>query len=89
MAYTVTNPLNATDLQSVIKLISQGIIDIAIPIAVALYIWAGVLYLTAGANPANVGRAKKVFYYTTIGLVVIFIGGGFIDLIKSILNAGQ
>jgi hypothetical protein len=88
-SFKIDNPVGVSTFQELIGKVSQGLLTIAIPIAVIMYVWAGVLYLTAGANPSNVGKAKNVLWYTTIGLVVIFIGGGFVNLIQSVINAGN
>jgi hypothetical protein len=87
--FSIKNPLGTDDLAELGKTLSSRLLELAIPVAVLMYIWAGVLMLTAGAKPENVNKAKSIATYTTIGLVVILIGGGFVDLIKSILNAGQ
>ena len=89
--FSIPNPLGegADNLTDILARLTQGVLDLAIPVAAAMYIYGGFLYLTAGAKPTNVAKAKSVFLWTTVGLVVIFIGGGFVDLIKSILNVGQ
>ncbi len=87
--FKIENPLGSGDLAELGKTLSSRLLELAIPVAVLMYIWAGVLMLTAGAKPENVSKAKSIATYTTIGLVVILIGGGFVDLIKSIINAGQ
>ena len=86
--YTITNPLSANNLQDVLNSRTGRFMEIVIPIAVIMYVWAGVNLLIAAGRPEYINRAKTIFRYTTIGLVVIFIGGGFVDLIRSILNAG-
>ena len=85
----IDNPLGVEDLGQAIQKIAQQLARLAIPVAAALYIWAGLLFLTAGAKPENISKAKKTLLYTTIGLVVVFIGGGFVSLIRSVLNLGQ
>ena len=89
-SYQIDNPLGSVDsIDEIIQNIASALIDLAIPVAVAMYVYAGFLYLTAGAKPENITKAKTVFKYTTIGLIIIFIGGGFIDLIRSVLDLGQ
>jgi hypothetical protein len=88
-SFEIENPLGVKDLGQAIQKIAGQLERLAIPVAAVLYIYAGFLYLTAGAKPENIQKAKKALLYTTIGLVVIFIGGGFVDLIRSILNLGQ
>jgi len=88
-SYEIENPLGVKDLGQAIQKLAGQLERLAIPVAAVLYIYAGFLYLTAGAKPGNIEKAKKALLYTTIGLVVIFIGGGFVDLIRSLLNLGQ
>jgi TRAP-type C4-dicarboxylate transport system permease small subunit len=87
--YQIPNPIGANNLEEVLQKVTGAILDLAIPIAAALYIYAGFLWLTSAGKPNKIAQAKTVFKYTTIGLVIIFIGGGFVELIKSILNLGQ
>lgn len=83
------NPLGVESITDLIRLISNSLIEIALPIAAILYVVAGVLYLTAGDNTNRLARAKAILQWTTLGLVIILIGGGFVDLLRSILNLGQ
>lgn len=89
MAFVIENPLGVGTLQDLFNAISSRILEIVIPIAVLMYVWAGVNYVIAAGRQEYITRAKTIFKYTTYGLIVIFIGGGFVSLIKSILNAGQ
>jgi hypothetical protein len=87
--YQIKNPLGVDSLQGLFDIISGRFLEIVIPIAVLMYVWAGVNYLVAAGRTEYITRAKTTFKYTTYGLVIIFIGGGFVNLIQSIINAGQ
>jgi len=89
--FTVPNWLKggATNITDLINIITDWIFNLSMPIAVMLIIYAGVLYLTAGAVTANVTKARNVLTYTVLGLAIIFIGKGFITLIESILTLGS
>lgn len=87
--FTIQNPLSSNNLQDIVNVISSRILEVIIPIAVLMYVWAGVNLLIAAGRAKYIERAKEIFKWTTLGLLVIFIGGGFVDLIRSILNAGQ
>ena len=89
MPYTIDNPLGVQNLEDIFKVITGRLLEIVIPIAVLLYIYAGVTLLIANGRQDYVKRAKETFTTTSIGLFVILIGGGFVDLIRSILNAGN
>ncbi|MFH1291991.1 MAG: pilin [bacterium] len=41
-------------------------------IALALYIWAGMLWMTSGGNSERKDKAMKTLLWVTIGLVVVF-----------------
>src|SRR3989338_7382543 len=90
--FSIPNPLGTGSTEAtvadLVNQIAGWIFDISIPIAVAVILWAGFLFLTAGAYPKNVDKAKQALTYAVIGLAIIFIGRGFVDLIKSILNVG-
>ncbi len=80
------NPLPTDDFNGLLVQIGVAIRDIAIPIAVIVIIWAGIQFLTANGSPEKISTAKKALWYAIIGLAIIFIGTGFVDLIKSILS---
>lgn len=88
--FEITNPLKggADDFSELVKIIAQWIFNLAIPIAVAMIVYAGILFLTAAGEPAKVTKAKDVLKYAVIGLAIILIGSGFVTLIQSILDLG-
>jgi len=87
--FEIVNPLGVENLEDIFSLLTGRLLEIIIPIAVLLYIYAGVTLLIAAGRQDYITRAKNTFKNTSIGLFVILIGGGFVDLIRSILNAGQ
>ncbi|HUO75606.1 MAG TPA: pilin [Candidatus Paceibacterota bacterium] len=87
--YTIPNPLGTTDITALFSKLSTALFQIAIPVAVVMYVWAGIMLLVSRGEPGRVTKAKQIFLYTTIGLVVIFAASGLVSLIQSIFNAGQ
>lgn len=89
-SFEIPNPLKggADDFTSLVKIIAQWVFNLAIPIAVAMIVYAGILFLTSSGEPAKITKAKQVLTYAVIGLAIILIGSGFITLIKSILELG-
>ena len=81
------NPITGVqDLDDVVSLVALRLLGIAIPIASLMYIYAGILYITAAGKPDKITKAKEIFKWTTIGITIILIGGGFVDLIRSVLS---
>ncbi len=83
------NPLGVDSFQELIKIIGDKLLIIAIPIAVIFIIWAGIRFVVSKGEKGEIDAAKKMLWYTIIGLAVIFIGKGFITLITDILNLSK
>lgn len=90
VSFELDNPLKggASDLTGLVKIIAQWLFNLAIPIAVVMIVYAGVLFLTAQGNPGQVTKAKDVLKWAVVGLAIILIGSGFVTLIQSILELG-
>lgn len=86
--FSIPNPLEANNLLELIDVITTWLFNLAIPIAVVMIVYSGVLFLTSKGDIGKVGQAKKILLYAVIGLAIILIGKGFITLIESILNLG-
>lgn len=88
--FEITNPLKggATDFAGLVKIIAQWIFNLAIPIAVAMIVYAGILFLISAGDTSKVTKAKQVLTYAVVGLAIILIGSGFVTLIQSILELG-
>jgi len=53
--------------------------------AVAMIIYAGVLYVTAAGNDDNTGKAKKIIMYAILGLLIVLLSWA---IVNTILGAG-
>lgn len=84
--FNLPNPIGVTDFQDLINIIGKWIFNLAIPIAVIVIIYAGVLMLTAWGNPTKFQKGAKALWYAVLGLAVVLIGKGFVTLIQSILS---
>lgn len=87
--FQVENPIGANNLEDIIKLVTDNILKLAIPVAVVMIVWAGFNFLTAAGNPSKIQKGKQILTWTAVGLAVIFIGGGFVDLVRSIISGGN
>lgn len=86
--FSLTNPLGAEDFLGLINIISVWIFNLTIPVAIIVIIWAGLRFMWARGNEAEVTNAKRMLWYAVIGLTVVFIGRGFVTLVQSIINLG-
>lgn len=88
--FNIPNPLKggAENLSELVGVLALWIFNLAIPIAVAMIVYAGVMFLISRGEPAKIIKAKQILLYAVVGLAIILIGRGFITLIKSILKLG-
>ncbi len=84
--FEIRNPIGVENFQDLINIIGKWIFNLAIPIAVIIIIYAGVLMLTSGGQPARFQSGAKALWYAVIGLAVVLIGKGFVTLVQSILS---
>lgn len=84
--FSIENPIGIDNFEDLVNLIGVWIFNLSIPIAVIIIIYAGILMLTAGANPGQFKKGAEALKYAVIGLAIIFIGKGFVTLIQSILD---
>ena len=65
------NPLNFTDPTNFLGRMIAGMMANIGAIALALYIWAGITWMTAQGNQEKLTKAKQILLWTSLGLVVI------------------
>jgi hypothetical protein len=77
------------------NVIDYTIVGLAIPLAAAMFAYAGVLYVTAGANLHRIAKAHKIFKNVLIGFLIAISGWLVINTImtvmfnKSFFNGGE
>jgi|GEM_PF-3981760 len=65
------NPLKLTNVNTLIGRVIAFFMGSIGTFALVLYIWAGFLWMTAAGNSERVASSKKVFIWTTLGVVVM------------------
>lgn len=59
------------------------IIYLATFIAVLLFLWAGIKYITAGGNPSQISQAHSIFGNVLIGFILLLVAWFIVDLIMT------
>ncbi len=67
----INNPLKVDTIQGAIKLFMDAVLRIAIPFIVIFFIWSGLSFVLARGNPTKLETAKKMFWYTVVGTLLI------------------
>lgn len=86
--FEVPNPIQQTNLTDLLGAIASWVFIISIPIVVIIIIYAGLKFIMARGNEQAVSSAKNTLKWALIGLAIVLIGRGFIDLITDILSLG-
>lgn len=67
------NPLGeGVDIYTVMGRVIQGFLGITGTIALAIFIYAGIILLTSAGNPDKIKKGKDALLWTSIALVIIF-----------------
>ena len=84
------NPLKVNTITEAVKFFVNTLIKIAIPFIVVFFIWAGLKFILAQGKPDKVTEAKKMFWYTIVGTLLILgawtITNAIIGTVNSITN---
>jgi hypothetical protein len=76
----------ATDFITLVRRIIDYFLGFLGIICVAMIIYGGFLFVTAGANEENAAKGKKILTYAGIGIVVILLS---FVVVNALLQAGQ
>jgi hypothetical protein len=85
-AITFENPFEDLTFEKLIENIINFIFWVAMAIAPIMIIVAAFYFLTSGGNPEKVSTAKKIIFYTIIGLIIIFLAKGIPAIIRQIIE---
>ena len=78
----------ACDVITLIDNILKFMVAFTTVIATLMFLYAGILYVTAAAKPANIDAAKKIFTTVLFGFVIVLSAWLIIDIIMRVF-AGQ
>lgn len=67
---TTATECEACNLVQLIQGIITFLIGLAVPIAMGMFVWAGVLYFTSATNSENIGKAKNIFSSAAVGFAL-------------------
>ena len=87
LSLTFEDPLQTGgDIQVVLGKIWKFLYMVALAIVPIMAIIAGFMFMTAGGNPEKLKKAKNLLLYLAIGIAIVLLAGGIVNLIKMILG---
>ncbi|MFZ5364839.1 MAG: pilin [Patescibacteria group bacterium] len=84
--FLAKTPGEQTDINVVIGRIIKSVIGVSGSIALAVFIYGGVLWMFSGGSEGRIDKGKKAMLYAAIGLAVIFLS---YTLVSFVLRALQ
>lgn len=82
----IPNPLTDCSIIDLMNRIINVLMVFAVLITVAMVIFAGFTYVTAGGSPERIKTANKTLVYALIGLAVVLLSRGISEAIRSALG---
>jgi len=80
------NPLKACSFTDLIDNILTFLFNIAIVVLPIMVVFAGFMFLTAGGNPSQVGKARDLLLWTMVGFGVILLARGLTEVLRKIIG---
>lgn len=80
------NPLGITDVPTLIGRIISGAIGIVGSLALLMFIYGGITWMTSGGNEEKIKKGQKIIVWAVFGLVVIFTSYAVLSLLFKILE---
>ena len=74
-------------LSAVLTAITNYILGIVGVLVIAMFVWAGILFVTAGFQPGNYEKGKSALIYAVIGLAIILAASGLMALVTAVIGA--
>lgn len=76
------NPLAAQNLQEFLEMIIDFLFWIGLALAPVFILIAAFYFMTAAGNPAQIETGRRIITYTVIGLIIIIMARGAVELIQ-------
>lgn len=67
--------------------ITTYILNIIGGLAVIMFIWAGILFVTSAGDPSKITKARHVVIYAIIGIAIALAGKGLIAVITEVIGS--
>lgn len=88
-AQSLTNPLGTVDIPTIVGRLISAILGITGALALLMFVWGGVQWLTSGGAPDKVKKGKDTLIWATVGLAVIIMAYALVSAIVGALTVGS
>jgi len=85
-AANLDNPLKDNSFKDIIDTLINFVTILAVAIAPIFFLYGGFLMMTSAGDTTKLKKAKDLFLYTILGLAILFLGKGLIEVLKSVIG---
>jgi hypothetical protein len=82
---TITFGSPVKSLEKLVLVILNYLFTAGLFLATILIVYAGILMITSSGNEEQFAKGKRLIVYAILGLVLVIMGRGIVDLIKNYL----
>ncbi|MFA5747425.1 MAG: pilin [Candidatus Paceibacterota bacterium] len=82
----VCNPLCYDTLEDLVNALINILFVVALVVVPLMFVWAGMLFVTANGEPAKLAKAKNIMLYTVIGLGIILLSRAIVWAVRNVLG---
>ena len=83
---TIDNPITAESFEEFVGDIAKWLFNVALVVAPIMFVIGGFYYITAQGDPAKIKKAGDLITWTAIGLILIMLTTGIIQLLKDMIE---
>jgi len=84
----LTSPLSCEDIPCVIEVIINFLFYLGSALIVLMIIIGAIMFITSAGDPQRVSTAKRLLFWSVIGIAIILLAKGVISVIRNILGGG-
>ena len=82
----LANPLGVTKIPDLIGKIIQGALGVVGSLALLMFIYGGLTWMTSGGNEEKIKKGKQILVWAVFGIVIIFTSYSILNLVFEILG---
>jgi len=82
----VFKPIGNVNIPTIIGRIIRGLIGISGVLALVMFIYGGVMWMTSAGNKDRVDKAQKTIIWSILGLIIIFSSYALVNFVLSALG---
>lgn len=75
------------DLPALIQKIIDYVLLVIGSLAVLMFVWAGILFVSSAGNPGQITKARQALIYAGIGTAIALAGTGLVAVVREVIGA--